>query len=259
MSSDKTKPNISRIYDYMLGGHNNFESDRRAAEEVLKVFPAYPRWAKLNRWFLQLIGEQWAAQGQQRILDLGSGIPTQGHLHTVLPDAKILYTDNDPIVVAYARELLQDTPNVTFELVDMRDASTVITMAGSTFSAERQVAIGCIGISYFIDDTNLQRLMQALHDWAAPGSVMALTAPCSNILLDDTRETVAWFKRNNAEIFSRDETILRTLCAPWKMVTFKPLTEWLDVKHLMNDADYVDNTEFNGVMFEHADTKAIEL
>ncbi|NOK92089.1 MAG: hypothetical protein GFH26_640225n1, partial [Chloroflexi bacterium AL-N15] len=105
MSGDTTKPNISRIYDYMLGGHNNFEPDRHAAEEVLKVFPAYPRWAKLNRWFLQLVAEQWAVQGQQRILDLGSGIPTQGHLHTILPDAKILYTDNDPIAVAYAREL----------------------------------------------------------------------------------------------------------------------------------------------------------
>ena len=103
--------------------------DRRAAEVVLKSFPSYPRWAKLNRWFLQLVGEQWVAQGQQRILDLGSGLPTQGHLHTILPDAKILYTDNDPIAVAYAKELLQDTPNVGFEQVDMRDASTIITMA----------------------------------------------------------------------------------------------------------------------------------
>ncbi|MEM8531673.1 MAG: SAM-dependent methyltransferase [Chloroflexota bacterium] len=259
MSSDATKPNISRIYDYMLGGFNNFEPDRRAAEEVLKVFPAYPRWAKLNRWFLQLVAEQWAAQGEKRIMDLGSGLPTQGHLHTILPDAKILYTDNDAIAVAYARELLQDTPNVRYEQVDMRDASMVITMAEQTFGSDRQVAIGCIGISYFIDDTHLQELMHALHDWAAPGSIMALTAPYSDILLDDTRETVAWFKRNNAEIFSRNEEMLRTLCAPWKMATFKPLSEWLDVKHLMHEADYVDNTEFNGVVFEHAETKAKEV
>ncbi|MEM8531675.1 MAG: SAM-dependent methyltransferase [Chloroflexota bacterium] len=252
MTVDTTKANISRIYDYMLDGHNNFEVDRRAAEEVLKVFPAYPRWAKLNRWFLQLMGEQWAAQGRQRVLDLGTGIPTQRHLHAILPDAKILYTDNDPIAVAYARELLQDTPNVRFEQVDMRDAATVIELAEQTFGSDRQVAIGCIGISYFVDDTHLRELMQSLHDWAAPGSVMAMTVPYSDFASDDGRKTAEFFKRNNAELFLRHEPEIRALCAPWKMTTIKPLTEWLDVGHLMHEADYVDNTEFNGLLFEHA-------
>ncbi|NOK62284.1 MAG: hypothetical protein GFH27_549331n23 [Chloroflexi bacterium AL-W] len=254
MSSDNTKPNISRIYDYVLGGHNNFEVDRLAAEQILQVFPAYPRWAKLNRWFLQLIAEQWATQGQQRILDLGSGIPTQGHLHTVLPDAKILYTDNDAIAVAYARELLQDTPNVTFEQIDMRDASTVITAAERTFGTERQVAIGCIGISYFIDDTHLQQLMHALYDWAAPGSIMAVSALYGEIVSEDTRQAAELFKRNNAEIFPRNEAMIRALCAPWKVATLKPLTEWLDVKSLMQESDYVGNVEFNGIILERADT-----
>ena len=254
MIVDTTKANISRIYDYMLDGHNNFEVDRRAAEEVLKVFPAYPRWAKLNRWFLQLMGEQWAAQGQKRILDLGTGIPTQGHLHTILPDAKILYTDNDPIAVAYAKELLQNTPNVTFEQVDMRDATTVIKLAEQTFGADRQVAIGCIGISYFVDDTRLQELMQALHDWAAPGSVMAMTVPYSDFASEDGQQTAEFFKRNNAELFLRHEPEIRTLCAPWNMTAIKPLTQWLDVRHLMQETDYVDNTEFNGLLFEHAGT-----
>ncbi|MEM8531676.1 MAG: SAM-dependent methyltransferase [Chloroflexota bacterium] len=254
MSVDTNKPNISRIYDYMLGGHNNFEVDRQAAQEILKTFESYPRWAKLNRWFLQLVAEQWAAQGQQRILDLGTGIPTQGHLHTILPDAKILYTDNDPIAVAYARELLQDTPNVRIEHVDMRDAATVIAMAKQTFGADRQVAVGCIGISYFIDDTHLQQLMQSLHNWAAPGSVMAMTVPNTDIASNNVRETLDQFKRINAELFFRDKAAISKLCAPWKVVAIKPLTEWLDVRHLMHEADYVDNTEFNGLLFEHAGT-----
>ena len=252
MSNNRTKPNISRIYDYVLGGHNNFESDRRAAEEILKMLPAYPRWAKLNRWFLQLVGEQWAAQGQQRILDLGSGLPTQGHLHTILPDAKILYTDNDAIAVAYAKELLQDTPNVRFEQVDMRDAATVIEFATQTFGEHRQVAIGCIGISYFIDDTHLQQLMQSLHDWAAPGSVMAMTVPYSDVISENSRQTAEWFKRNNAELFARDEATIRTLCAPWRVSVVKSLADWLDMKHLMEEGDYIDNREFNGLLFEHA-------
>ncbi|MEM8531674.1 MAG: SAM-dependent methyltransferase [Chloroflexota bacterium] len=251
--SAHAKPNISRIYDYVLGGHNNFEADRLAAEQILQVLPAYPRWAKLNRWFLQLVAEQWAAQGQQRVLDLGSGLPTLRHLHTILPDAKILYTDNDPIAVAYARELLQDTPNVRFEQVDMRDAATVIKLAEQTFGSDRQVAIGCIGISYFIDDTHLQELMHALHDWVAPGSVMAVSALYGEVLSEGSQRAAELFKRNNAEIFPRDEAAIRALCAPWKIITFKQLSEWLDVDHLMQESDYQYNTEFYGVLLERAE------
>ena len=114
------------------------------------------------------------------------------------------------------------------------------------------MAIGCIGISYFVDDTNLKQLMQSLHDWAAPGSVVVMTVPSSDVTVDDARETLEWFKSNNAELFLRRESEIRALCAPWKVVIIKPLTEWLDVRHLMHEADYVDNTEFNGLLFEHA-------
>ena len=254
MMSIYTKhPNVSRIYDYVLGGHNNFEVDRLAAEQIMQVLPAYPRWAKLNRWFLQLMGEQWVQQRQERILDLGSGLPTQGHLHTILPDAKVLYTDNDPVAVAYARELLQDTPNVMFEQVDMRDATTVTALTEQTFGANRQVAIGCVGISYFLDDTYLRDLMQVLHDWAAPGSVMAVSALYGEIVSEDSQRAAELFKRNNAEIFPRNEATLRTLCKPWKIVTFKPLSEWLGVKHLMQETDYQYNTEFYGILLERTD------
>ncbi|NTW01982.1 MAG: hypothetical protein HGA19_11945, partial [Oscillochloris sp.] len=74
MEIDTSKANISRIYDYMLGGRNNFEVDRLTAEQMLKVFPSYPRWARLNRWFLQMVAAQWGQSGHRHILDLGSGM-----------------------------------------------------------------------------------------------------------------------------------------------------------------------------------------
>ena len=76
MTIDTTKPSIGRIYDYILGGHHNFEVDRIAAQNILKVFPSYPTWARLNRWFVQMVAEQWAGSGHNHILDLGSGMPT---------------------------------------------------------------------------------------------------------------------------------------------------------------------------------------
>src|SRR5829696_7048124 len=114
MPIDVTKPNVGRIYDYVLGGHHNFEADRAAAEQMLKVFPAYPRWARLNRWFLQMVAARWAVEGHKRVLDLGSGLPTQGHLHDAIPDAKVIYTDMDSVTVTYALEMLGDNPAVTY-------------------------------------------------------------------------------------------------------------------------------------------------
>ena len=84
MNIDTTKPSTGRIYDYMLGGHHNFEVDQIAAQQILKVLPSYPTWARLNRWFLQMVAEQWAGSGYHHILDLGSGMPTQGHFHYAL-------------------------------------------------------------------------------------------------------------------------------------------------------------------------------
>ncbi|MEM8531677.1 MAG: SAM-dependent methyltransferase [Chloroflexota bacterium] len=255
MSADITVPNISRIYDYVLGGHNNFDVDRQAAERIMQVFPAYPRWAKLNRWFLQLVAEQWKQQGYSHILDLGSGIPTQGHLHTILTDAKILYTDNDPIAVSYARELLKDVPHVCFEEVDVRDPDAMLRYAEEFFAGERKVAIGCIGVAYLVDDNNLRNLVSLLHEWSTPGTVMAMTVPATQTGLDDTDDIVSIFKRQNVEIFIRSEEQIRSLISPWRVVEFKPLTEWLHTTHLMQESDYLSaGSDFYGILFEHAGT-----
>lgn len=147
MIIDTTRPSVGRIYDYVLGGHHNFESDRAAAAQVLKVFPSYPVWARLNRWFLQMVAERWAANGYRHVLDLGSGMPTQGHFHTVMPDAKVLYTDHDPVTVAYAADVLEDHPSALFVQADIREPSTIFEAADQHFGGVRRVAIGCIGIS----------------------------------------------------------------------------------------------------------------
>ena len=146
MNIDSTKPSIGRIYDYVLGGHHNFEVDRVAAQNILKMFPSYPRWARLNRWFLQAIAERWDAQGYTQILDLGSGMPTQGHFHMLLPNARVLYTDNDPMTVAYASQVLGDNPLVAFVQVDINDPVQLLDAANKHFGDDHKVAIGAIGI-----------------------------------------------------------------------------------------------------------------
>jgi SAM-dependent methyltransferase len=255
MEIDATKPSIGRIYDYVLGGHHNFEVDRVAAQNILKMFPSYPRWARLNRWFLQMMAERWNGEGFDQVLDLGSGMPTQGHVHTVMPRARVLYTDYDPMTVAYAGEVLGDDARVRFEQADILDTTGLLSAADQHFEGARKVAIGCIGVSYFVDDTRLARLMQALHSWAAPGSVLACSFPYGDPENQHTRDILESFNKNSgSQIFLRDPDTMARLCAPWRMRESGPLAQALGVEHLVEENDRENiGAEMFGMVLERAE------
>lgn len=252
MELDITTPSTSRIYDYMLGGHHNFEVDRLAAQQMLKVFPSYPRWARLNRWFLQFVAARWAGDAHRHILDLGSGMPTQGHFHTVTPDAIVIYTDFDPITVAYAREVIGENPAVSYLQADIRELSDVLNTADRLFSGERRIAIGCIGISYFIDDDALTDLAQQIHSWAAPSSVMALSFVAGETRTENNRQASDLFKRNGTPIHARNEEQIRRLLAPWQISEIRSLASWLNLEQMMLESDQEEaGAQMFGVLLEH--------
>ncbi|SEG64187.1 S-adenosyl methyltransferase [Nonomuraea solani] len=114
---DPKTPSIARVYDYFLGGKDNFEADRRVAEEALKIAPDAREAGRANRTFLRRAVHHMAAEaGIRQFLDLGSGLPTRGNVHeiaqAVAPDARVVYVDNDPVVLAHGRALLA-TDDVT--------------------------------------------------------------------------------------------------------------------------------------------------
>jgi O-methyltransferase involved in polyketide biosynthesis len=252
MNIDTTKPSTSRIYDYVLGGHHNFEVDRIAAQQILKISPSYTTWARLNRWFLQMVADQWATSGHNYILDLGSGMPTQGHFHDVAPQAKVLYTDSDPMTVAYARDVLGDNPLVSYVQTDIRNPADLLEAADRLFQGQRQVAIGFIGLSYFLDDESVAQVAQALHNWAAPDSVMALSYGYVQTSNQQAQEKLENFKRNSAQIYIRDEAQVRALMAPWQIRENQPLASWLNVEHLVQESDREGiGAEMYGVTLVH--------
>ena len=175
MQIDTTVQHIGRIYDYMLGGHHNYEVDRKAADQILKLIPAYPRWARLNRWFLQLVASTWAEEGQEQVLDLASGLPTQGHFNEYLTDARILFSDIDPVSVTYGQQMLEALPNARYVASDLRAPEGILADAREFFGDAPKLAVGAIGILYFLTDAEITALMAKLHAYCAPGSVMALT------------------------------------------------------------------------------------
>jgi hypothetical protein len=237
---DPLKPNISRIYDYVLGGQHNLEADRSAAQHILKVFPAYPRWARLNREFLQLMARRWAGEGQTHILDIGSGMPTQGHFHSVLPNARILYSDNDPVTAEYARTLLGAHPAAAYLEADVRQPEALLRAAGQHFHGERKVAIGFIGVAYFIDDASLAHVMRTLHGWAAPGSVMALSHAFSEEMTETGRQQLEAFRRGGVELLLRGEAELRRLVIPWELLELAPLERWPGIETQVQASDRGD-------------------
>jgi hypothetical protein len=248
MNIDTTKPSISRIYDYVLGGEHNFEVDRQAAKQIMKMTPSYSTWARLNRWFLQMVAEQWAGSGHDNILDVGSGMPTQGHFHLAMPNAKVLYSDNDPMTVAYAREVIGNNPLVAYIQTDVREPTELLEAANRLFDGDRRVAIGFIGLSYFMDDESVARLARDFHDWAAPGSVMALSY--GHVQMDENaRAKLENFRRNSAQVYIRNESQIRALLAPWHVREVRPLASWLGVEHLIEEGDREGiNAEMYGVL-----------
>src|SRR4030042_124610 len=112
---DASKPNAGRIYDFVLGGNHNFEVDRLAAQQVLKAIPDFPQLARMVRWFLGEAVRVLAAEGMTQFIDFASGLPTMDHIHQITPaGTKVIYSDIDPVTVAYGQEILKDNPNARF-------------------------------------------------------------------------------------------------------------------------------------------------
>ena len=130
----------ARVYDYWLGGQDNFAADRAAAKRVLKAKPEIRDNVQANRWFLTRAVRFLAAEaGVQQFLDIGTGIPTANSTHEVTqavrPEARVTYVDNDPIVLAHARALLTSVAGPTMFIdADLRDVGTILSRAGETLN-----------------------------------------------------------------------------------------------------------------------------
>src|SRR5262245_29037713 len=182
---DTSKPHSGRVYDFVLGGTQNFEADRKVAEGLLKIFPSFPAQARLNRWFLQTVASRWAGEGHIRVLDLGSGLPTQGHFNDyVPPEGRVLFSDHDALTVEYGADILKDKPNMRYVQADLRNPEPLLEDARKFFGEDRKLAVGMFGISYFLTAEELSHLCQTLHDFCSPGSVLAVSFVVANAAPD---------------------------------------------------------------------------
>ncbi|GAA3919074.1 SAM-dependent methyltransferase [Actinoplanes auranticolor] len=182
-------PHSARLWNYWLGGTDNFASDRAAGDEIARQLPSIIDMAVADRAFLgrmvrHLVGER----GIRQILDIGSGLPTADNTHQVAqataPDARVVYVDNDPLVLVHARALLSSTPEGATEYVeaDLNDPEAILAAARRTLDFSRPVAVTLLGILHFLRDDDAALDVVARLVGALPaGSYLAIAHGCDDI------------------------------------------------------------------------------
>ncbi|WP_316311259.1 SAM-dependent methyltransferase, partial [Clavibacter michiganensis] len=168
------------IYDYILGGKDYYPADREAGDAMARDWPALPVHTRANRdWMNRAV--RWLAEeaGIRQFLDIGTGIPTEPNLHQIVqaisPAARIVYADNDPIVLRHAEALLTGTPEgvTDFLHADVRQPATILERAREVLDFDRPIALSLIALLHFLpDDEDPYRVVSTLVDTLPRGSYL---------------------------------------------------------------------------------------
>jgi SAM-dependent methyltransferase len=179
---DPTRPHSARMYDYFLGGKDHFAVDRETAEAAMKSWPAVRTAVRENRAFLGRTVRYLAEEGGIRqFLDIGTGLPSANNVHEVAqhvaPESRIVYVDNDPIVLAHARSLLRGTPQgrTAYIDADLREPDRILSdpVLTATIDLTRPVALMLVAILHFlVDDDDPAGIVRTLAGALAPGSYL---------------------------------------------------------------------------------------
>ena len=180
---DPCVPHPARVYGYWLGGKDHYQADREAAEEVIRYRPQVVAGARANRAFLARIVRYLTGEcGIRQFIDIGPGLPAPGNTHDVAqaiaPQSRILYVDNDPLVLVHARALLTSTPQGSCDYLeaDLRNTPAIMAQASATLNLARPVAVLLLAVLHFVagaDDP--AGIVAALARQLAPGSFLAIS------------------------------------------------------------------------------------
>jgi O-methyltransferase involved in polyketide biosynthesis len=189
VNPDITVPHSARIWNYWLGGKDHFAADRMAGDQTIAVLPEIVEIARASRQFLARVVRYLAADaGIRQFLDIGTGLPTANNTHEVAqqvaPESRVVYVDNDPMVLAHAHALLTSSPEGATDYIeaDVRDTGTILRHAAATLDFSRPVAITMLGILPFIgDDAEAQGIVARLLAAVPSGSYLAVTHSTSEV------------------------------------------------------------------------------
>jgi hypothetical protein len=224
---DTSVPNSARVYDYWLGGKDNFAADREAGDRALEAYPDMVFAVRANRAFLaRAVGFLAAEAGIRQFLDIGTGIPTASNTHQVAqaaaPESRVVYVDNDPVVLSHARALLTSTPLGACAYVDadLRDPGPILAAAAQTLDFTRPVAVLLLSVLHLVtSDDQARQVVGQLMAGCVPGSFLAISHPASDIDGEQTAEATC--RLNQAQVAPatlRDQAQVASLFAGLELV-----------------------------------------
>jgi O-methyltransferase involved in polyketide biosynthesis len=178
---DTAKPNIARVWDFWLGGKDNFAADRELARKMLEIYPLSAQMARENRQFLGRAVTYVAGRGIRQFIEVGAGLPTAVNTHDVAaraaPSARVAYVDNDPVVLAHAQALLASAPGVIALPGDMRDPDAILAdpRLARLISLDEPVCVLLSGVLHFLDAAAAQQVAAAFTSQIPAGSYVVIS------------------------------------------------------------------------------------
>lgn len=252
---DIERPSAARMYDFFLGGSNNFAADRRLAQEYLQVLPDMPAIARAQRAVLHRAVRYLTAAGVDQFLDLGSGMPTVGNVHEIAqqvnPQARVVYVDVDPVAAAHGRALLGRTPYTGVVLADLRDPSYVLKHPVTTdlLDFSRPIGLLMIAVLHFLPDRDdPAAVVSRYREATAPGSALAITHATSDYHPEMAKRAEAVYRKASHQMNYRSRREIEALLSGYDLVE----PGLVDMIHWRPDPDPApdplggDVTRYNG-------------
>jgi hypothetical protein len=235
---DEKVPTSARVWNYWVGGKDNFAADREAGEQILEAMPTLRVIAQMSRRFLiDAVHDLAAERGIRQFLDVGTGLPTADNTHDVAqraaPVARIVYADHDPVVLAHAKALLTSTPEGKTDYIqaDVRDPEAILSAAQRTLDFSKPVAVILMMVMHFVPDAERPyEVVRALMRPLPPGSYLVLSHAASDIAADFMAAGAgAYNDRVSARITPRDRAGFSRFFDGLEMIGpgVMPLAQWL--------------------------------
>ncbi|WP_329243799.1 SAM-dependent methyltransferase [Actinoallomurus sp. NBC_01490] len=213
---DLSTPNVARMYDYYLGGKDNFASDREAAEKALEFAPQIRLAAQQNRAFMGRAVRHLAETGTRQFLDIGTGLPTQNNVHevaqSVAPDARVVYVDNDPVVLTHGRAILGGNENVDIVQADLRRPEDILDdpEVRKRLDFDQPIAILLVAIVHFVPDTDdPEAIVARFRDALPPGGHLVLSHVCGDALPASVPGVTEVYRHSTTPILPRTPDRIR--------------------------------------------------
>jgi hypothetical protein len=231
-------PHSARIYDYWLSGKDNFAVDRAVGEAMIKAIPGMRYMAGENRKFVHRVARDLVAkEGIDQFLDIGTGIPTRPNLHEVaqelVPSARVVYVDNDPIVLVHARALMISKPEGRSEYIsaDIRDADSILRdrVLAETLDLTKPVGLTLIAILMLLADADDPwASVAALRDAMPSGSCLAITHPTADFNPDEVSAAVDAATAAGMTLVARSQDAVERFFGDWEILEpgVTPVSAW---------------------------------